>query len=234
MHARRSACDHRFHADECARGQSMNRKPTRVVLVDDHAIVRSGFRRLLEEFPDIAVVAEAESGEQAYRCYVEYRPDVLVLDISMPDTSGLALMQRLFAREPDARVIIFSMHHDAGMAERALDAGARGYVTKSSAPEILVSAICEVAAGKLFLSPDIAHALAVSRYAGQDDPLKLLSTREFEILRQLVSGRAPADIARALNLSAKTVANYHTSIKQKLGVATDIDLMRMALRQNLV
>jgi DNA-binding NarL/FixJ family response regulator len=204
------------------------------MLVDDHAIVRSGFRRLLEEYPNIRVLAEAETGEQAYRGYLEHRPDVLVLDISMPDTSGLALMQRLFARVPEARVIIFSMHEDVAMAERAMQAGARGYVTKSSAPEVLVKAVQEVAAGRRFLGPDIAHALAVARFDGQRDPLELLSTREFEIFRQLVSGRAPAEIARALNLSVKTIANYHTQIKQKLGASSDIDLVRIALRQDLL
>lgn len=212
----------------------MGVKAIRVMLVDDHAIVRSGFRRLLEEFPDIDVVAEAESGDQAYRNYLDCWPDVLVLDISMPDTSGFALMQRLFARAPDARVVVFSMHQDPAMAERAMEGGARGYVTKSSAPEVLVKAVHEVGAGRLFLSPDIAHAVAVSKFAGQDNPLKLLSTREFEIFQQLVNGRAPADIARALNLSAKTVANYHTLIKQKLSAASDIDLMRIALRQNVL
>jgi two-component system, NarL family, invasion response regulator UvrY len=212
----------------------MNTKAIRVMLVDDHAVVRSGFRRLLEEFPDINVVAEAESGEQAYRHYLDSWPDVLVLDISMPDTSGLALMQRLFARAPDARVIIFSMHQDPAMAERAMEGGARGYVTKSSAPEVLVKAVHEVAAGRLFLSPDVAHAVAVSKFSGNDNPIKLLSTREFEIFQQLVGGRAPADIARALNLSAKTVANYHTLIKQKLNAASDIDLVRIALRQNMI
>ena len=212
----------------------MNRERIRVMLVDDHAIVRSGFRRLLEEYPNIEVVAEADSGEQAYRGYLEHRPGVLIVDISMPDTSGLALLQRLLARAPDAHAIIFSMHEDASMAERAMAAGARGYVTKSSAPEILVKAVYEVAAGKLFLSPDIAHAVAVSHFAGAGDPLKQLSTREFEIFRQLVAGRAQADIARALSLSIKTIANYHTLIKQKLGVASDIELMRMALRQDLI
>jgi DNA-binding NarL/FixJ family response regulator len=204
------------------------------MLVDDHAIVRSGFRRLLEEYPNLQVVAEAETGDQAYRGFVEHRPDVLVLDISMPDTSGLALMQRLFARAPDARVVIFSMHGDAAMAERAMQAGARGYVTKSSAPEVLVRAVQEVAAGRVFLSPDIAHDLAVAKLAGNNDPLQQLSTREFEIFRQLVAGRAPAEIAQALNLSTKTIANYHTAIKQKLGVASDIDLMRIALRECLI
>jgi two-component system invasion response regulator UvrY len=213
----------------------MNCAVIKVMLVDDHAVVRSGFRRFLEEFDDIRVVAEAESGEQAYRRYVEAMshesmPDVLVLDISMPDTSGLALMQRLFARAPDARVIVFSMHQDAAMAERAIDGGARGYVTKSSAPEVLVKAVREVAAGGIFLSDDIAQAMA----RGKDSPLKILSTREFEIFQQLVGGRAPADIARALSLSNKTIANYHTLIKQKLGVGSDIELMRIALQQNLI
>jgi two-component system invasion response regulator UvrY len=213
----------------------MNCAVIKVMLVDDHAVVRSGFRRFLEEFDDIRVVAEAESGEQAYRLYVEAMshesmPDVLVLDISMPDTSGLALMQRLFARAPDVRVIVFSMHQDAAMAERAIDGGARGYVTKSSAPEVLVKAVREVAAGGIFLSDDIAQAMA----RGKDSPLKILSTREFEIFQQLVGGRAPADIARALSLSNKTIANYHTLIKQKLGVGSDIELMRIALQQNLI
>jgi two-component system, NarL family, invasion response regulator UvrY len=212
----------------------MNPPSIRVMLVDDHAVVRSGFRRFLEEFDDIRVVAEAESGDQAYRRYIEQTPEVLVLDISMPDTSGLALMQRLFARAPDARVIVFSMHQDAAMAERAMDGGARGYVTKSSAPEALVKAVREVAAGRIFLSDDIAQAMARSKFVGQDSPLTLLSTREFEIFQQLVGGRAPSDIARALNLSGKTIANYHTLIKQKLGVSSDIELMRIALQQNLI
>jgi len=208
----------------------MNAAVIQVMLVDDHAVVRSGFRRFLEEFDDIRVVAEAESGDQAYRRYVETPVDVLVLDISMPDTSGLALMQRLFARAPEARVIIFSMHQDAAMAERAIDGGARGYVTKSSAPEVLVKAVREVAAGRMFLSDDIAQAMT----RANGSPLKILSTREFEIFQQLVGGRAPADIARALNLSSKTIANYHTLIKQKLSVGSDIELMRIALQQNLI
>ena len=120
------------------------------------------------------------------------------------------------------------------MAERAMDGGARGYVTKSSAPEILVKAVRDVAEGKIFLSDDIAQAMARSKVTGQDNPLAVLSTREFEIFQQLVGGRAPADIARSLNLSGKTIANYHTLIKQKLGVGSDIELMRIALQQHLI
>jgi two-component system invasion response regulator UvrY len=206
----------------------------RVMLVDDHAIVRSGFRRLLERYPTIEVVAEADTGERAYRKFVEHAPDVTVLDLSMPDAGGLEILRRLLAREPTAKVIVFSMHDDAALAERAMRMGARGYVSKSNAPEVLAQAVLEVAAGKQFLSDDIAQALALFRLSGEDDPLKLLSAREFEIFQQIVAGQSAVEIAAALNLSAKTVANYHTTIKQKLNVGSDVDLVRLALRQKLL
>jgi DNA-binding NarL/FixJ family response regulator len=206
----------------------------RIMLVDDHAIVRSGFRRLLERYPTIEVVAEADTGEQAYRLFVEHTPEVTVLDLSMPDTGGLEILRRLLAREPAARVIVFSMHEDGALAARSLGLGARGYVSKSSAPDVLAEAVFEVAAGRLFLSPDMAQALAAYRLAGADDPLRALGAREFEIFRRIVAGQPAADIAASLNLSAKTVANYHTQIKQKLNVASDVELVRLALRRKLL
>jgi two-component system, NarL family, invasion response regulator UvrY len=212
----------------------MTAATTRVMLVDDHAIVRSGFRRLLDQYPAIEVVAEADSAERAYRDYLEFLPDVLVLDLSMPGTGGLEIMRRVLARRPEARVIVFSMHEDAVLAARVMRLGARGYVSKSNAPEVLAQAVIEVAAGRQFLSPDIAHSVALFKLAGEDDPLKLLTSREFEIFQQLVAGRPAPEIAKALNLSGKTIANYHTSIKQKLGVASDVELVRIALRFNLV
>jgi DNA-binding NarL/FixJ family response regulator len=212
----------------------MNAPRASVMLIDDHAIVRSGFRRLLERYPTIEIVAEADTGDIAYRRFVEHRPDVTVLDLSMPDTGGFEILRRLLAREPGARVIIFSMHDDAALAERALGLGARGYVSKSNAPDVLALAVFEVAAGRQFLSPDIAQALALFRLAGEDDPLKVLGAREFEIFRQIVAGQSAADIATSLNLSAKTVANYHTQIKQKLNLASDVELVRLALRRKLL
>lgn len=205
----------------------------RVMLVDDHAIVRSGFRRLLERYPEIGVVAEAENAEQAYRLFVEHAPDILVLDLSMPDAGGLEVLRRLLAREQATRVIVFSMHEDAALVERALRLGACGYVSKSSAPDMLAQAVLAVAAGEVFLSADVEQALAAFRASGEDDPLRELSAREFEIFRQIVRGVSAAEIAGNLNLSAKTVANYHTVIKQKLNVASDIELVRLALRCNL-
>jgi DNA-binding NarL/FixJ family response regulator len=207
--------------------------PLRVMLVDDHAIVRAGFRRLLELESGLQVVAEADSGELAYSLYVKEQPDVMVLDLSMPGMSGFETIRRIIAREPAARILVFSMHEDAALIERAIELGARGYVTKSNAPEVLARAVSEVAAGRLFLSDDVAQAIAMSKLSGEDNPMKLLSAREFEIFRMLVAGRAAAEIARILNLSAKTVANYHTLIKQKLRVAGDVELVLLAQRFNL-
>jgi two-component system, NarL family, invasion response regulator UvrY len=207
---------------------------TRVMLVDDHAIVRSGFRRLLDQYPGIQVIVEAATAERAYRDFLEYRPDVTVLDISMPGAGGLEIMRRVLAREPQARIIVFSMHDDSTIAARAMRLGARGYVSKNNNPEVLAQAVIEVAAGGQYLSPDIAHAVALCMLSGRDDPLELLTPREFEVFQQVVAGRSAAEIAKALDLSGKTIANYHTTVKQKLGVTSDVELVRIALRFNLL
>jgi two-component system invasion response regulator UvrY len=212
----------------------MNSVPIKLMLVDDHAIVRSGFRRLLEQEPHLHIVAETDSGERAYALYVKEAPDVVVMDLSMPGMSGFETIRRIVARDPAARILVFSMHEDAMRAERAIQLGARGYVTKSNPPEVLSRAIVEVAAGKLFLSADVAQSIAQSKVAGEDNPLKVLTAREFEIFRLLVAGRAGADIARILNLSAKTVANNRTLINQKLHASGDVELVLLALRHNLV
>jgi two-component system, NarL family, invasion response regulator UvrY len=205
----------------------------RIMLVDDHAIVRSGFRRLLEQQPDCHVVAEAADAERAYKLFVEHEPDVVVLDLSMPGLSGLDTIRRIIGRQPAARILVFSMHEDAAVAERAIQLGACGYVTKSSAPETLALAVIEVAAGRLALSPDIAQALAILKVTGNVDPLSVLSPREFEIFRLLAGGYSVIAIAGLLSLSGKTVANYHSLIKQKLGIASDVELVLLAQRQKI-
>ncbi|HEY2418732.1 MAG TPA: response regulator transcription factor [Steroidobacteraceae bacterium] len=212
----------------------MSAVAVKLMLVDDHAIVRSGFRRMLEQEPHLHIVAETDSGERAYALYVKEMPDVVVMDLSMPGMSGFETIRRIVARDPTARILVFSMHEDAMRAERAIQLGARGYVTKSSAPEVLAKAIVEVAAGRLFLSADVAQAIAQSKLAGEDNPLKVLTAREFEIFRLLVAGRGAAEIARILNLSAKTVANNRTLINQKLRASGDVELVLLALRHNLV
>ena len=212
----------------------MNTANIRIMLVDDHAIVRSGFRRLLEQQPGCHVVAEAADADRAYALFMEHEPDVTVLDLSMPGVSGLDAIRRIIARKPSAKILVFSMHEDAMRAERAIQLGARGYVTKSSAPEVLAKAIVEVAAGKLYLSADVAQAIAQSKLTGEDHPLKLLTAREFEIFQLLVAGNGPTEIAAILSLSAKTVANNRTLINQKLRTSGDVELMLLAMRHNLL
>jgi two-component system invasion response regulator UvrY len=211
----------------------VNLSVIRVLLVDDHAIVRAGFRRLLEQQPEMRVVAEAADAEQAYSLFIDHRPDVVVMDVSMPGVSGLEAIRRMMGREPSARILVFSMHEHAPLAERAVQLGARGYVTKSESPDTLVAAITSVAAGKLYLSPEIAKSIAILKLTGGADPVKELNAREFEIFRLFVSGRPMVDIAQMLNLSRKTVANYHTLVKQKLGITSDVELVLLAVRHNL-
>jgi len=206
----------------------------RIMLVDDHVIVRAGFRRLLEQQTNLHVVAEACDADRAYALYNEHVPDVVVMDLSMPGVSGFDTIRRIVEREPSAKIVVFSMHDDASIAERAMALGARGYVTKSNAPDVLVAAIADVMAGKIALSPDIARSIALSTLAGADSPLAQLSTREFEIFRLLASGKLAVDIAKLLNLSVKTIANYHTLIKQKLRISTDVELVLLAQRHSVV
>jgi two-component system invasion response regulator UvrY len=206
----------------------------RVLLVDDHAVVREGYRRLLERTSEIEVVAEAATGEDAYRVFCELNPDVVVMDINLPGMSGIEAARRMLAREPDARVLMFSMHEDALFGSRALQAGARGYVTKASAPEVLVEAVKAVSAGRLYISHDMAQELALQTVPGQDLPLNALSPREFEVFRLLAEGKSVADIARILSLSQKTVANYQSLIKQKLDADTSAQMVWIALKRGLV
>lgn len=208
--------------------------PVQVILVDDHAVVREGYRRLLERTPDIQVIAEAASGEEAYRLFCEQSPDVVVMDINLPGMSGIEATRRMLAREPDARVLVFSMHEDALFGSRALQAGARGYVTKASAPEVLVEAVRAVSAGRMFISHDMAQHLALQAVPGQELPLDTLSPREFEVFRLLAEGKPVSEIARILSLSQKTIANYQSAIRQKLEADTSAQMVWIALKRGLV
>ena len=205
----------------------------RLLLVDDHAVVREGYRRLLERRGDLSIVAEAASAAEALAALRMHRPDVIVLDLALPDMGGVELIGRLRQRAPSARILAFSMHREALFAAQALKAGALGYITKSSEPAVLVQAVYRVAAGERALSPDIAPELAMALLDQADDPLHTLSPREFEILRQLLDGASPADIGARLHISAKTVQNSHYQIKRKLGARNDIELARIAARHGL-
>ena len=203
----------------------------RVLLVDDHAVVRAGFRRLLEATPDIEAVAEASSGEQAYTQYVRLLPDVVVLDLAMPGIGGLAALRRIRAQDAAARVLVLSVHENPIFTERALEAGALGYVSKRAVPEVLVEAVRAVAAGRQFLEREIAQSLALART--RTEPVHTLTDREFDVFRLLAGGKTVNDIAALLHISPKTAGTHQTTIYRKLGVSNAAQLTRLALSQNI-
>jgi DNA-binding NarL/FixJ family response regulator len=206
----------------------------RLLLVDDHAVVREGYRRLLERRPDLRIEAEAADAAEAYRLFRDTAPDVVILDLALPDMGGVELTRRLVQRDPQARILAFSMHRDPLFASQALRAGALGYVTKSCAPDVLIKAVYQVAARQRVLSPDIAPDLALALLDDPDNPVADLTPREFEILRLLLDGKSAEEIGAALHISPKTAQNCHYQIKAKLGVKSDIELVRLAMRWNLV
>lgn len=208
-------------------------RPLRLLLADDHAVLRAGMRRLLEA-AHLHVVAECDSGEQACQLYVQHRPDVLVMDLSMPGMGGIEALRRVRLRDPGARVVVYSMHESATVATQALRAGALGYVAKSAAPEDLIQAVESAAAGRRFITPAVAQCIATMAVSTEGDPARRLSAREFEIFRLLAEGHDLESIASRLFISTKTVANQQTMIKQKLGVQTPVELVRLAIRHGVV
>lgn len=206
----------------------------RVMLADDHAVVRMGFRLLLDASPDIRVVAEAESGEEAVRAFGEVRPDVLVLDLSMPGIGGLEAVSRILAREPSSRILVLTAHEDATHAKRVLKAGALGYLSKRSAAEALIQAIRLVHQGRTFLEPAIAQQLAMQQLHGERSPVDMLSEKEFKVFLALARGQSVADIAQVMSLSPRTVGTHLYNIKQKLGAQNSAELAIVAMRHGLL
>jgi len=206
----------------------------KIMLVDDHAIVREGYRAVLQKQPMLRIVAEASDGAEAYRLFKETRPDLVIMDLTMPGVGGIEAIRHIRQWDPTARILVFTMHQNAAFAVQAIRAGARGYVTKTSPPETLVRAVMDVLAGKIAISPDIDHELALSRLAGKSSAADVLTPREFEVLRLLLAENTTEEIAETLHVSPKTVANLHSLIKDKLGVGSDIELVRLALRQGIL
>lgn len=205
-----------------------------IMLVDDHAIVREGYRSLLQKQENMDVIAEASDGVQAYLRYKEYQPDIVIIDISMPNQGGLEAISRIIQFNSSAKILVFSMHQNPSFAIQATRAGALGYVTKSSDPEVLIRAIYQIHQNKQALSADIAQALALEKRSTNNSALEQLTVREFEILRMLVETKSTKDIAEILNISPKTVANAHYIIKRKLGVNSDIELMYLAIKMDII
>jgi DNA-binding NarL/FixJ family response regulator len=204
-----------------------------VLLVDDHAVVREGYRRLLERDDSLVVVGEAATAADAIRFDGELKPDVIVLDIGLPGVSGIEILRRIIARRPEARVLMFSMYQDGIYATRSINAGARGYLSKASAPDLLVDAVRAVATGQRYLSPDVEQAMAMQSSAA-NRLADALSTRELEVLRLLTQGYGIEEIGERLGLSPKTAANHQSSIKQKLGANSALQLILIAQQFGLI
>ena len=207
----------------------------RVLLVDDHAVVRTGFRLLLQSLAEVSVVAEAESGEAACQRYLELTPDVVVMDLAMPGMGGLEALRRIRARHPQARVLALSAHDDPMHARRALREGALGFLSKRSAPEALVEAVTTVAAGRRYIDLNLAQKLALAEVEGAArPPIEQLSEREFDVFIRLARGATVQKIAEDLNLSASTVGTHLYNIKQKLQVNNQSELTLLAIRHGLI
>jgi two-component system, NarL family, invasion response regulator UvrY len=206
----------------------------RVLLADDHAVVRMGFKLLLQTTQDIEIVAEAEDGEAACRLYDEIHPDVLVMDISMPGMGGVEAVRRIIAHDRRARILALSAHEDTSHPKRVLKAGALGYLCKRGAPEALIDAIRATAKGQRYLDAQIAQRMAMRDLSGDHGPLEILSEREFEVFLQLARGQTVAQIADQLSLSSSTVGTHLYNIKQKLNAVNQAELTLLAVRHKLI
>lgn len=208
---------------------------TKVMLVDDHDLVRTGIKRLLEDHPNIEIVGEAVSGEQAIQQVSEYDPDVVLMDINMPGIGGLEATRKLLQRKPELKVIVVTMHDDDLFPQRFLKAGALGYVTKGAKVEEILQAIHTVTRNKRYLSPAIAQQIALSQVDEEaTSPFDSLSEREMQVLLMMMDGQSISAISERLCLSPKTISTYRTRLYAKLGVQNDIELTRLALLHGVV
>jgi len=208
--------------------------PINVLLVDDHAVVRMGFKMLLESDADIKVIAEADSGENGLKMYMEHKPDVVVMDITMPGIGGLEATDRIMAKDSSARILVLSAHEDSVHPKRVLNAGAMGYLTKRSAAEELIKAIRMVASRKMYLEASIAQQMAIQQLNGEKNPVDVLSDREFEVFMALARGETTNQIAEILSLSPRTVGTHLYNIKQKLNAGNSAEIALIAMRSGLI
>jgi len=208
--------------------------PIKVFLVDDHEVVRAGYRRLLEATPGISVIAEASDGESAYKGFFDYQPDVLVMDLSMPGIGGLEASRRILAKDKSAKILVFSVYENEVYLSRALDMGVLGYISKRSASQVMIEAVRKVAAGEVYVGQEMMPYLVKARTLTEADPLSQLTPREFEIFLLLADSKTVNQISEMLNLSPKTVGHHCTSIKNKLGITDIAGLTRLAIRLGLM
>ena len=210
------------------------KKNITVMLVDDHAVVRFGFRMLLEATEDIRVVAEAESAETAYQQIPTAKPDVIVMDISLGGTMGVEATRRIIARDKSAKVLGLSSHEDPSYVRYMLKAGALGYLSKRSAPDELIHAIRQVNEGRMYIEASLSQRMALEEFNGEKSPIEVLSEREFGVFIQLAKGLSVNQIAELLNISPRTVGTHLYNVKQKLGAANQAELTLIAVRHGLI
>jgi DNA-binding NarL/FixJ family response regulator len=208
----------------------MKNKNITVILVDDHAVVRAGFRLLLSTETNIEVIAEAEKGEQVLQLYADLKPDVIVMDLSMAGIGGLEATRRLVSREPSVKIIVFSVHHENVYISRAMNAGAKGYICKQAHPDVLINAIKKVANGEIYVEPNLMD----ESNSDFQTIVNNFSPREFDVFLLLAKGLTAHDVADKLCLSYKTAANYGTNIRTKLNVNSSAELAHIALSLNLM
>ena len=209
-------------------------KPIKVLLVDDHAVVRMGFKMLLETDTSISVIAEAENGEQGIVQYLAHQPDVVVMDITMPGMGGMEAIERILLKDSHAKILVLSAHEDTIHPKRVLSIGAMGYLTKRSAAEELIRAIHTVFSGKKYVEASVAQQIAIAQVSGTQSPVDVLSAREFEVFMALAHGKTTQEIADVLFLSPRTVGTHLYNIKQKLNANNSAELALIAMRSGLI
>ena len=205
-----------------------------VILADDHAVVRMGFRLLLQDTKDITVVGEAESGEEVIKLLNTLTPDVIVMDLSMPGIGGLETISRIVSKVKSPKILILSAHEDAIHPKRSLKAGANGYLSKRGAAEELIKAIRQIHAGNMYIEPSIAQKVAMSQMGGETSPVDVLSEREFDVFMALANGKTVNQIAETLHLSPRTVGTHLYNIKQKLNASNQTELALIAIKSGLI
>jgi two-component system invasion response regulator UvrY len=205
-----------------------------VLLADDHEVVRAGYHRLLESNPDICVIADAKSGEEAFQRYMQHRPDVIVMDLTMPGIGGLEASRLILAHDSAARILIFSVHENEVLLSRALELGVQGYITKRSASREMIDAVRKVAAGKMYIGQEMMPYLVTRKATPDSELVSGLTSREFEVFQLMVDSKSVNEIAELLHLSPKTVGHHVTHIKNKLGIYDLAGLTRLAIRLGVI
>ncbi len=212
------------------------KKPITILLIDDHPVVRTGYRRLLESTPDMSVVSEAGGGAEGYQLWQEHKPDVIILDLNMPGVCGFETIHRIISNDPTARILVFSMLNNVTMVHRALKAGAIGFISKQSGIGEMIHAVRQVSMGKTYIESELATALAMhaTRKENYENPFDLLTKREFQIVKLIVEGSSNIEIADKISISPKTVSVHYLNLMRKLDLQNTTQLIRLAINHDII